>query len=726
MSVTVPATYIEVLTAYGTPVIDDPLHLTVKLAVTNAIGSYEVRVPHQVMKDLSHYSSINTGNIMYIWLGNINTGSSPLISGPIDSLQSELTKNGYVMTIQGRDYGSILMRNPITKTYHGYDQWHPEKTPYAGTSLTDIFTMDQTGSYTPNTETTVTIGVGGGVGDFFLILPYGESLPLVGDIHPPVFTGLNCGWVSTGSVQCTGSDFSLQLKYVNASDYGHVGRLWARSFIDPDGTVALTPWTSGSTITFPDDANYVVTETIDLTPYASVRPNGQPLLVQLIWEVTSYGSDATAGLALEMASALFSVPDDKSLPKNIIGDLLSGSSISMGACPFVDVALTRTFNKKSRFDCIKEVANVVGIDTYMYADFLQAILRGSNTHSGIISTGSLVTFKHIRDSGKLCNSATVFGAGETTVPSNPDLWTEYPSSGWQVTSGSITEGWYPTSPLPYARVGTRVLGAFADGANWITVGRPFDRVDENSKLNFWMCCNPGGGVFFTKDIKLMETSGSENYFVAFIKATGTGGGFPQFQLNTYELGSDNVSGSTTSGDWFKHGEPSWDNIKYIEFACCTDLPNLSYVFDAVYFSGIKWSGSARDAGSISAYGLHEQQEISDFYHSDEQCVDRAQEIVDVGKGLVDQYILTISGDATYDAGELVGIQLPCEGVPTTSYLTALEVEHIISVDAGFQTVLTLGSGSTIRDPSLLNNFGLTASYWARDIKNAASGLKSYR
>lgn len=726
MSVAVPKIYVTVETDGGT--IDstgEAIHTKFSKPVTASIGGFELRIAHGSGSNFGKYSDANVFKNVDIWLGSVNTGSSKIFSGKVDTFKSESSPDGgYVVNIAGRDLGEALFRHLVSKNYSGYTSLYLSLRRGCDSGGYDVYALENyTGSAT-DSSTLITVGTTGS-GALFRVKPYATINTSFGTDLPGFF---GTGSVSTTPITATGSDYEIHFKVINASAYAHSGKMYAQLYIVDDtgsmtNPVALSSWYGGTTIDFPAGGNFAVNDTILINlPYFAVE--NKYLYLQMVWKVTTSGSHADAGVKVEFSQNTFvNVPSDLGLTTNVIIDILSGSGISTGSLPWDDTPISPTYNKKKAFDAIREISDIVNWDFNVdTSGLLQAWTRRTHTNDGLLQTGSnIFKFSHMKDVGTVANDITVFGALESAIPADGDAWTEFSGTGWQTISGSLTESLGVGDVCPISpKVGSKILSADFD-SGFLLFGHPISPVQnvEGAELHFYMAyVFDGPGNIAIKQIRLKGSSGSDEYFYADIKDKG---GLNTWSAdNVYALSSTNITGSAAGGDWIKKGSPTW-NIGYVEFFLEAGVDVSNIYLDGLKIGPLRWSGSASDATSTGSYGLRPYTEQCDDLHSNGECLSRATYLLARLKDPPNQYQVLTSGSEGINPGDRIQLFLPCEGMGEETYYDVIELQHTFDAPDGFITELMLSDSQYIRDVTLLKEYGVLRAYGSKDIDVALRG-----
>jgi hypothetical protein len=729
MSVAIPKIYVTIETDGGTlNATGEAIHTKFTKPVTASIGDFQLRIAHGSGSKFGKYSDANVFKNVSIWLGSVTTGSSKLFSGKIDTFKSEFDPSGgYIVNFTGRDLGEALFRHQISKNYYGYNSFYPSPRRGCDSGSYDVYSLENyTGSAT-DSSTTITVGTHAS-GSLFHVKSYAEINDSFGTSLPGLY---GTGSITTTPITATGSDFEINLKLINGSAFAHSGKMYAQLFICDDtgsmtNPVALSSWYGGTVIDFPAGGNFVATDTILINlPYFAVE--NKFLYLQMVWKVTTAGTDATSGVKVEWAqSSYLNIPADTGLATNVVVSILSGSGINTGSnFPWNDEPLTQSYNKKKAFDAIREISDIVNWDFNVdVTGSLQAWTRRTHTNNGLLQTGSnIFRFAHLKDVDAVFNSITVLGAAESMVPFDGDWWTEGSGSGWVATSGSITESY--TKISLGSKVGARYLNVEPD-SGWVVIGHPISPIQdvEGAELHFYMANTyDGPGNIAIKQVRLKGAQDSESYFYSNIKDTGTPSNVWGAD-NSYSLGPDNITGSVKAGDWVKKGQPTW-NIGYVEFYMQCGIDVSDVFIEGLRIGPLRWSGSAIDVTSTGSYGLRPYEEESDYFHSNTECQDRADYLLARMKDPPNQYQILTTGSEGINAGDRIYLLLPSEGVTSQTYYDVIEIEHEFTAPDGFTTELMLSDSQYIRDVSLLKSYGVLRAFASKDIDVALRGDKRW-
>jgi hypothetical protein len=227
-------------------------------------------------------------------------------------------------------------------------------------------------------------------------------------------------------------------------------------------------------------------------------------------------------------------------------------------------------------------------------------------------------------------------------------------------------------------------------------------------------------------IRLKRTSGGGDYFEATATVSASAA---TWTLNSFALGESNVTGSGRSGDWRRIGSINWSDIRYVDIEGGIATPDNgcpTVRIDGFKFKGIRWSGSFNDETSIDSYGTGSYSEMSDYFHSNSECQDRATELGLKWKDPVVQYKVRTTGSTHLLPGYVTQLQLPTEGLVNQTNFDILEASHTFTAPDGFITEVTLGDSIYVRDISELMDYGVLRSYSSKDLDNVARGNRYYR
>ena len=517
---------------------------------------------------------------------------------------------------------------------------------------------------------------------------------------------------------------------LNSSAFGHSGRIWVKGW-KTDDTGSLTnpsiiiPWANSSLITFPDSEDIVYDVDVNLTLSSNTEFTNKYIYIEMFWEVTTAGSDATAGLKIEETqNSCLDIPNNSGLATYIIMDLLSGSGITTGSITWNKTPITVSYNDTKCFDAIKEICGITGQDFYIdTGSRLQVFDRSANSTGITYRTGSnILSYKKNEDITSVKSDIFIKGAAESYLPWDGDYWTEHSGSGWNLTSGSdFKEAWTSTL-VPTTIVGSKcVLGQNHTNYWLIFEHNIIPKInlidDEFTRLNFWGRIG-GLSTFTTRKVRLKKDS--INYFEVSLKDPNAGQA-SDWTLMTYDLGAKNVTGSFHSGEWRQYGNLNWKDIQNIEFYCQGNNVGMLLYIDGLYFGPIRWTGSVSDPGTSGSFGYRPYTEISDYLHSNTECQLRAQEVMSGSNSPIKQIVILTTGSESLIPGYTAIVDIPSEGINTT--FDMLEIQHMYDVRSGFLTELQLTDQKYIRDLSKLKSYGVQLWGDRQDISKALLSIK---
>ena len=742
MSVAVPKIYTTIEaddTTYSGSV--DITQAKFSLPVTGAVGSFSLSVVHGSGSNFSKYNDLNVKKNVSIWLGTGATGSSPLFSGKSDTIHSKFdAEGGYVAVIEGRDLGEALFRHQVTKDYFGWTVANPSDAVGTNSGSYDVYLMKFTGSIPYNDTTTINVRTAD-TGSLFHVKPFGFVNTSFGtDLPTDIYgTGSVTEFPVSAGVSVYLPIYQLVLKIMRSGS-AHTGHVLASLYsVDDTGSLSnrlyLSDWTSGSSIDF--STTPMCIDTINITPYDSI--SGKYVYLELLWSVDVGGSAADAGLQLEWGSKSFlNIPNNDGWATSIVRDLLSGSGIVTGSIVVNTTALSPSYVNKTAFSAIKEICDIIQSDFRVNpSGQLDLWARQSRTITGsLLKTGSnIFSIEKIEDGTNVKNIIAVYGAAESFIPSDGDRWTEFDPSGWVALTGSIIE---PTGSSPddnlFPAVGSRYLGAWsgsgADAGRFQIQHLISPAIDfltsESPTLEFYLSIGYARLLSDLAHVRLKRTSGGGDYFEATATAPTSAA---NWTLNSFALGESNVTGSDRSGQWRRIGSINWSDIRYVDIEGGIATPDNgcpTVRLDWFHFKGIRWSGSYRDETSIGDYGTGSYSEVSNYFHSDGECQNRATELGLKWKDPVIQYKVLTTGSTHLLPGYVTQLQLPTEGINNPNNCDILEVTHQFTAPDGFQTDVTLGDSIYVRDISELMDYGVLRSYSSKDLDNVARGNRYYR
>jgi hypothetical protein len=565
----------------------------------------------------------------------------------------------------------------------------------------------------------------------------------------------------------------------------HTGFTWVRAWgFDDTGSMSngelLSEWVcnagtqsqvaTGSEVLFVAGQNNIAYDTI-LLPF-TVQPSSQYIYFEMLWQIITPPSDEYAGLIMDMANSFWGIPTNEGIATNVLGDLISSTTTPMTeitpgnlyeAGIYNSTPITINYDNDSIFDCIKAVCDTINYDFFISPDSkLYVYPRQTNFTSTFLQEGvNILKYNREQDLGNVKNYIWIRGAPENLLPEDGDLWTETSGTGWSGigTGSGVTDVYdYLNFPVQYS-VGS-IIGRYSaffkphtdpdtgyddvlpDGSCVLLfnheISPPIEiRSGESGSLNFYACASYAGTYPIENYVVRLKNSkyDYDNYFQANINVSNVDG-WQNDSLHNISMGEqyqkDKVGGTWDEPVFTKFGNPQWKSIKYIEFYFHYNPGNSippypGFMIDGLNFSKIRFSGSAMDQASINKYGFRYYEETSDDYHSDAECLARANRYLYTKKYPINQVTIVTTGSESIDAGDRIKVHAPSDGLTgsdgTGAWFDVIELTHMLSPTEGYITELQLSDQKYVRSISELKNYGVQRYYDKLDSTNALKGLR---
>lgn len=289
--------------------------------------------------------------------------------------------------------------------------------------------------------------------------------------------------------------------------------------------------------------------------------------------------------------------------------------------------------------------------------------------------------EYSKDVSRVRNRVMVWGFAARDEPQDQDSWTES-VTGWVSDYGDIQTS-------QDRQVGSYSIEDLTNG-NLACFRRNIDamKIDEGAKIIFYF--KTGGPTVDSVVIRLKSESGG--YFSATVPRG-------EFDYDTWDLKSLDCGKSyvhdainNPNGIWIKVGTPSWFDINAIEFEIAGQGGFDSHV-DGLHFTGLRFRAVAEDSLSQTNYGTREYVEVDEELCSNNECMLRAQALLDYLKDPA-EYLKVTSNVIEYEnspilAADMVHVKLPNENIDSTYRVESAEY-YVEAKTQTFQVTLELG------------------------------------
>lgn len=335
-------------------------------------------------------------------------------------------------------------------------------------------------------------------------------------------------------------------------------------------------------------------------------------------------------------------------------------------------------------------AGVIGFDFRVAPDGKFEFFPRNIKTSPVSLSEKIETSEYRKDIHRIRNKITVYGVADKSVPSDKDAWTESltPADGsWSAISGEISLD-TATKTKGTGSIKTYALNLYYAACQLTLNSGKEVNANLYPFLNFWIRREAGfnGNVQVTlydatdKSASQLFTVGADEWF--------------QRQLKVGTLNAD---------AWNVQTGFNWASIKKIRFDCdFSGVGTGNFWIDSLFFGGRRYTATQEDSGSQSAYGLRELAEVDEELYSDNECMLRANALLNYLKNPA-EYLTIKSTVIDYVntpilPGDKIHVTLPNENVDADFRILSVEYH----VDAKTQTLeITLELG---REQPLLADY----------------------
>ena len=335
-------------------------------------------------------------------------------------------------------------------------------------------------------------------------------------------------------------------------------------------------------------------------------------------------------------------------------------------------------------------AGVIAFDFRVAPDAKFEFFPKNSKTSPLSLSEKIEESEYRKDITAVRNKIRVYGYQGKNFPEDLDSWSESPS-GWTTISGSIELD-------TREREGSYSLRLNAPANVVGNIYRTFDAISKYQTFVVWawMPGNLGGGYGY---VILFAPDGA-NYFQANISSLLESKCILQWGLISLPLGPSNMydANNNPNGVWtIGAGNPQWSQISGLQLIISALDVSTYILYDGDFgFLNGPFAGTAEDSGSQSLYGLRELVDVDEELCSDNECLLRANAILDHLK-VAAEYLTVRSTVIDYGttpllAGDKIHVTLPNENVDADFRI--LSVEYY--VDAKTQTLeITMELGREI-------------------------------
>jgi len=378
---------------------------------------------------------------------------------------------------------------------------------------------------------------------------------------------------------------------------------------------------------------------------------------------------------------------------DIVADVATDLGLGAGEIAVDTTAVTLEIKTKTYFDILKAVSDYwasagVQIKKDFYVDInnnlvwksrpirtagVETLTVGDNIKSYIVTT----------DVDSVRNSITVYGFAEKALPVDKDAWTEA-LTNWTATAGTLALNDSEKKTGTYS-----IQCTLASGGTIGQFHRTFNRVTirDINQLTFWFIkSSPVSDI----TVRLLAPD-SSNYFY---DDTLTLSDVWEFYRTTLGPNNEYNAVANPNGIWKKTGSPNWWDIQAIEFYFTKDSGYAGGLYvDGLFFFPDRWTYTASDATSITAYEQWDMEVTDDKLHSDSDCEKRAKTLLYQLKDPPTQIEVITPLNTNILVGDRLIMTIPAEGINTVNY-DVISVEHIVA-GKDFEThAIMVNSAST--------------------------------
>lgn len=339
------------------------------------------------------------------------------------------------------------------------------------------------------------------------------------------------------------------------------------------------------------------------------------------------------------------------------------------------------------WDVLKYIAStadkngIIGFDFRVAPDgIFEFFPRGDKT-SQVSLTDKLEVAEYSKDISRVRNKIIVWGYQARDEPADMDSWTES-TTGWVSDYGDIQ------TSLD-RQIGSYSIEDLTNG-NLACFRRNIDamKIDEGAKISFYF--KTGGPTVDSVVIRLK--SASNGYFSAKIPKGEFN--YDTWDLKVLECGKSQVYDAVNNptGTWTKVGTPTWHDINSIEFEIAGQGGFDTHV-DGLHFTGLRFKAVAEDTTSQTNYGIREYVEVDEELQSNNECMLRAQALLNYLKDPA-EYLKVTSTIVEYEnspilAADTVNIILPNENI-NGNYRVETAEYYVDAKNQTLQLTLELG------------------------------------
>jgi len=295
--------------------------------------------------------------------------------------------------------------------------------------------------------------------------------------------------------------------------------------------------------------------------------------------------------------------------------------------------------------------SAIGFDGYVDPSSKLHVFKRGNYTSSVSLTGKIYHYKKWRDTHRIRNKHTVYGAQEKTCPAILDAWCEQTASetpaqdGWtafdtQSPYDPITISWGTTEPVLGNEYITltpkRGTNIFQDLPSITSLDCTSWKRAAYKKLVFWIYVDYPKSKNLAEELTArlsLYAPDENNYYISNLNFGGYHLITSQKKFLQIELPFEDPCNVATSPVWQgKVGSPNWANVQKIKLYLWLDglvtLGTPTVKLDGFHFAEARYSYTANDPTSQGLYGTRcEKPSVDDNLKSDLECQLSAEEII---------------------------------------------------------------------------------------------------
>lgn len=388
---------------------------------------------------------------------------------------------------------------------------------------------------------------------------------------------------------------------------------------------------------------------------------------------------------------------------DIVAEIASDLSLT-GDLATDTTAETITVRTESYFDLLKKVSDYwASAGTQVKKDFYVSPagvlvwkarpIRTAGVETLNVANKNILSYKVVRDKLSVKNNITVLGAASAPDPLTKDDYTDATSGtygggswSWAADHGALSTD---DGSVYGVKAGTYSIKCFNNVSSYecdMTLTLPYSvNIRHVNKLNFWQFVNGSNPI-----IQLYAPD-SSNYFQADLTLNSA------WFYESIGLGEDNEydADENPTGRWTKTGSPNWWDITAARFHTDDGEPASRLILiDKLYFTPERWTYTASDATSITAYGQNDAEYTDENLSTTTDCEKRAKTLLYQLKDPVVRADVTVNGCTNIKIGDRIPLTIPAEDL-TASNFDVVAVTHDFN-STGFTTVATMVNSANTR------------------------------